>query len=152
MIKAFWLKGLFKLINLILKFNQYQLKGVISMGDEKKYENLKKMNLTRVNELPKLVEQKIKAVNQFTTIGVVEDVNRINELLVELCEDPTKALKFNEDPVLYLQQTDITPAMQELIVAGEKYVLEHILSGGKLGLGAEAASCVVVVVVVVVVV
>ena len=99
----------------------------------------------------RLAVQAKKLATRKTTLAAAIDVARVNEWIVSVCEDPTRAAEFRANPDDTLAAAGIKGPLAGLIKSGYEYFALH---GGVLNTAnaqdSEAITVLVVVVVVVV--
>ena len=106
---------------------------------------MKRANISKLNT----------EINTLTTrkqvLSTLEDAAILNDFMISVCEDPTKAEEYKLNPEEYLKKSGIPDHLIELVVSGSRYAFRAAAAGGKL-VGSEGETVVVVVIIVIVVI
>jgi len=101
------------------------------------------------SKIAKLDQRAAQLEKQRAAINAAADVTKINDFIISMCEDPSKAAAFRSDPAGAVASLQVSDELRQLLVAGGQYALRQAAQGGSPVVRSEGTVVVVVVVVIV---
>jgi hypothetical protein len=105
---------------------------------------------TRKPNIGKLDTEITALTTQRRALKALEDAAILNDFMISICEDPSKAEAYKKNPEAFVKNAGLPEHLIDLVLSSSRYAFRAAAGGGLLADGGETVVVVVIIVVVVI--